>query len=130
MAGRKDLEAGRATIVLSLKNNIQNGLRLVEKQLKAFEAVGNKLGESLTRIGTHMVAPLLAAGLASEKVRSKLDEARKSLTEALEPVLLPMVEALTKIVKQVSVWITNNQKLVSQRHNSWACSIERDRSAA
>lgn len=114
MAGRRDIEAGRATILLSLKNNLATGLRAVEKSLKSFEGIANKLGESFVRLGTTMVGPLLAAGLASEKIRSKLDEARKSLTEALEPALLPVVEALTAIVKQVSAWISKNPELVRQ----------------
>jgi ABC-type transporter Mla subunit MlaD len=87
MAGRRDIKAGKSFVTLSLKNNLSNALRAVQKRLEAFARAATKLGGDLMKVDTFISGPLLAAGLASEKVRDRLTEAKDTLAKALEPVV-------------------------------------------
>lgn len=71
MASRKDIEAGRAHVVLGLKNQMEGGLRGAQARLLAFgkslKTIGGdlqSLGTKMTAIGTAIAAPL---GLAVQR---------------------------------------------------------------
>src|SRR5687768_4545657 len=61
MASRADIEAGKAHILLYMKNTVQQGLNALKGQLQGVGTEVMRVGGILTGIGASVVAPLAAA---------------------------------------------------------------------
>jgi hypothetical protein len=61
MASRSDIEAGKAHILLYMKNTVQQGLNALKGQLQGVGTEVMRVGGILTGIGASIVAPLAAA---------------------------------------------------------------------
>ena len=61
MASRSDIEAGKAHILLYMKNQVQQGLNALKGQLQGVGTEVMKVGAFLTGIGASITAPLVAA---------------------------------------------------------------------
>lgn len=112
MAGRKDIEAGRASILLTLKNQLAKGLQVAQEQLKSFARGANQLGGAFQRVGLTLLAPFLAAFRQSEKVREKMDEIAKVIGDSLAPAIMPVLDSVLEIAKRVGAWARANPDIV------------------
>ena len=61
MAGKGDIEAGKAHILLYMKNQLGRGLNAVKAELQSLGGSIMRVGGSLTALGAGLVAPLIAA---------------------------------------------------------------------
>jgi hypothetical protein len=114
MAGRKDIEAGKAFITLFLKKGaLTKGLESLRKQLNQFSQQAQKLGTVFQKIGVSLTGPMLAAAAASEDVRKKLTSIHQTIGKAIAPALMPILDAAQKIAERFAAWAENNQQLLT-----------------
>jgi TP901 family phage tail tape measure protein len=82
MAGRRDIEAGRAYVLLFLKNEIERGLLKASSQMKAFASSVNTIATSMTTVGTRMAGLGMAIGtpiaLATQRF-AQFDDAMRTV---------------------------------------------------
>lgn len=61
MVGRRGIEAGRAFVVVAIRNFVQQGLRKIRQQLKSFQSFSADIGTKLFAGGTALAAPFIFA---------------------------------------------------------------------
>lgn len=131
MAGRSDIEAGKAYVTTYVKNSaLFKGLALVRKRISGFasdvasrlkvigssmkELGGNiqNVGGVITRMGAGLLAPFIASVLSLEEAKQPLADIKKALGEALGKPLLPVLNQIRDIVLQFAGWAKQNQSIV------------------
>lgn len=119
MASRKDIEAGRAHVLLYIKNQVQAGLQVAAQNLKQFAAVTtqvagrfNQLASIATMAGGAILGPMIAAVTQLEEAKGPLDDIKKALADGIGRPLLPLLQTVRDIVVRFGEWAKQNPEIV------------------
>ena len=75
MAGRRDIQAGRATVTINARNErLKRALRGAQRQLRSFASSAQRIGRTIAAAGAAMIVPLTAAAKKFASVGDDLDK--------------------------------------------------------
>lgn len=120
MAGRKDIEAGRAHVTLwANRSMLTRGLEAASAQLQKFGSAARQIGRQigtvgggLMRLGAGLAAPFTAALFSLEEAKGPLAEIRKSLAVAVGVPLLPLLNQARELAIAFADWAKQNRDVV------------------
>ncbi len=129
MAGRGDIEAGRAFITLYLKNNMIKPLVGAIGQARAaltqISKIAMTTGRALSKVGVTIGASYVALASGNALVVQKAGQIHKLLANAIAPAVIPILDRTLAITKVMAQWITQNQKVFTNilRIGLWMAAI-------
>lgn len=123
MAGRGDIQAGRAFVELFLKNRmtpaLTKALMGAKKQLLSMSGAAkfvgqtfNKLGGAFLAAGATITAPFLAALSRLKEGKAIFEDIGDALAEGLGKPLLPILRQVRVVVHQFAQWAKQNPELI------------------
>lgn len=113
MAGRRDIEAGKAYVTLYTRDSaLVKGLEKASQQFKKFGGSVRQIGSFLTGIGAGITGPFLAAVAQLDEGKKLIGEIGKDLSEALGRPLLPILQQVRQLVASFRRLAENNPGLI------------------
>lgn len=113
MAGRRDIEAGKAYVTLYARDSqLVKGLERASQQFKKFGGSVRQIGSFLTGIGAGITGPFLAAVAQLDEGKKLIGEIGKDLSEALGRPLLPILQQVRQLVASFRRLAENNPGLI------------------
>lgn len=118
----KDIEAGRAFVRLSIKEDLK-ALKNISRKLKAWGASLQSFSATMFKSGALMLAPFIAAirevSKPGEALADGMTRAKESVLalmgsvgEQLVPILAPLIERFIEIVDKTAEWVKQNGHVV------------------
>lgn len=119
MASRKDVEAGRAYVLVYIKDQTKKALASIASGLKAFSAVTTQIAGRLNQVssiafraGALILGPMVAAVSQLEEAKKPLEDIKRALAEGLGRPLLPYLHIIRDIVVRFAEWSKANQEAI------------------
>lgn len=81
--------------------------------LKQFSTVAMGMGRAITKIGLAISAGYLAIAAGNEKVAAKAKLIHKTLSDAIAPAVMPLLDHALKTAQAFAVWAQQNQKILT-----------------
>lgn len=121
MASRGDVEAGKAHVLIYIKNQVGKGLTTIAGALKSVSTVAQQLAgkfnqlSSIAKIaGASILAPMIAAVASLEEAKQPLEDIKRALAEGIGRPLLPLLITVRDLVLQFAAWAKKNPQVIRQ----------------